>query len=74
MRKAAPDPVVVEALVDVMRENRSCSIAQRLHDVYGREAVAAAHRQYHALLRRELRMLRRQVKQARAAYLKRQSV
>jgi hypothetical protein len=80
VRKAATDPIVVEAILDQLRESgaRLCdiqfysSIVQRLHEAYGHEAVAAALRRHHVEMRRAVSYQIRQ-QRGHVAWLKRQT-
>jgi hypothetical protein len=72
------DQDVVEAIADYMRECHTAAlpaafrlVVGRLRERYGRKLVDRALAQYTRALRRENRSLKRQVKHARAAWIKR---
>jgi hypothetical protein len=73
------DEDIVDAIADYMRECRAAAvggawriIVARLRDHYGTKLVDRAVDRYMRALRQETRMLRRQVRQARADWMKRQ--
>jgi hypothetical protein len=74
----ATDEDIVMAIAEVMRGSHVASlptafriVVGRLRDVYGRRLVDRALRQYELALRQENRSLKRQVRLARAAWIKR---
>jgi len=76
----ATDEMVVEAIAAYMRDAQAAAlpgawpiIVARLREAYGTKRVDRAVSRYMRELRQENRSLKRQVKHARAAWIKRQT-